>query len=91
MKAQEATNKIVEIILQLDTEEDFQQVLKDLPDSGGTGQSSWTLEEYKQDYEPSGEALQEQRDSHGLEGFIPNKINDPEWDPQGPEDGGHPY
>ncbi len=32
-----------------------------------------------------------QKDSHGLESFIPETTSDPEWDPQGPEDGGHPW
>lgn len=31
------------------------------------------------------------KDSHGLESFIPETTSDPEWDPQAPEDGGHPW
>lgn len=31
------------------------------------------------------------KDSHGFESFIPDHTTDPAWDPQGPEDEGHPW
>jgi hypothetical protein len=94
MKYDKAIEEIGSILLQLDSQEDLDEVVSYMSNfKGGSGESAMSLEELKEEKAElhlDGAFIQEEKDSHGLEGFIPD-IPDAEWDPDAPEDGGHPY